>query len=165
MRYLEERTLWFLLSCVCPFVCCIVNKIFCPSHISCPYPVVWPGHAVLWTQRKGPLQVIKYVLFTWAATRFKSLRVLFCYVMSPHLLSDDGAHRGEGSMKGSCQIIQVTTGALDESNQGLSWALAFSGIRCGNNFFPDSVLFKNENFYLIFPKHSLFFGAVYSILP
>lgn len=46
----------------------------------------------------------------------KSLRVSFCYMMSPHLLSDDVAHRGEGSMKGSCQIIQVTSGVLDELN-------------------------------------------------
>lgn len=56
--------------------------------------------------------------------------------LSPYLLSDDVAHRGEGSMKGSCQIIhRCEWPEVCWMNWARDcWAPAFSGMRWGNFF-------------------------------
>lgn len=92
--HLEDYTLWLLLSYVCLFACFTVNKIF--SHHISPLHILSYDQVVLSSEHK------ERVLCKSSNISFlhelqqgsKSFRVSFCYLMSPHLLSDDVAHRG-----------------------------------------------------------------------
>lgn len=137
------------------------TRFFSHHIISCPYPATC--HMVVLSSEhkvKAPLQLIKYVFFTWAETKFKKLQgvVLVCDCLHISFLVKwpMGKRQHERELPNNSQE-SMATGMLDELSQGLCRALAFSGMRCGNYLFSDSVLFKNENCCFTFLKHSLHF--------
>lgn len=144
-----------------PLLCLSIHLLYCQqdfSHHIPPVHMLSYGQVVLSSEYKERVlkshQICPFNMNCSKVQKASECPARWCLHISFWWCSPQGRRQHERELPNNSQVW-MTTGVLDWARD--SWALAFSGMRCRNNFFHDSVLFKNENCYFIFLKLSLLF--------